>query len=414
MTVSAELTKPIARRVIESVGSSGTPPEYGFSYFTVGIDAYLDVIEDEYFCDYIRDGGSTFKLVVGAYGGGKTHFLYSVREIAWKHKYVVSYVQLSPEHSPFHKLDAVYRAVVQNLVHPMSPDEILSGYEQGVESFLKVWYAQKRLELESLELSEERIREELRDYADSIRGFESVSFSNAIRNAFLALIDSNDRTFDSIVQWLKGEGYARSIHGKYDILQRIDKSTAFIMLRSLIQFIRFAGYTGLAILLDEAEQVPSLSTKQKDSLLSNLRELIDECGHATFNHTMIMYAVPDINFLEGRTQIYEALRQRLSSSLDYINPTGVQIRLEQDSDPVATLSEIGHKLSRIYEVAYDFKFPEMNLKAAIDSIAHEAYERQFGPEGMHRTFVKMVIPAFHMIRRTGGRVTASDIADQVT
>jgi len=64
------LERKIARRIIETVGSFGTPPEWGFQYFTVGLEDYLNLIEEEYLKTFIKDdGGSTFKLVIGAYGG---------------------------------------------------------------------------------------------------------------------------------------------------------------------------------------------------------------------------------------------------------------------------------------------------------------------------------------------------------
>ena len=96
-----------ARRIIETVGSSGTPPEWGFQYFTSGLEPYLTVLEQDYLSSYLRQGGATFKLLVGTYGGGKTHFLYNVRALGWNHGFPVAYVTLSPEASPFHRLDKV-------------------------------------------------------------------------------------------------------------------------------------------------------------------------------------------------------------------------------------------------------------------------------------------------------------------
>ena len=119
--------------------------------------------------------------------------------------------------------------------------------------------------------------------------------------------------------------------------------------------------------MDEAEQTPSMSSKQKSLLLNNLRELIDECGHANFKNTMWFYAVPDENFLEGHSQIYEALRQRVSTIFDAeINPTGVKIYLENiPIEPVELLQEIGKKLAGIYEIAYSVKFDADALKETI-------------------------------------------------
>ena len=58
-----ELDQRTARRIIEQLGGSGQPPEFGVQYFSVGLDPYLDVIEDEYLANFIKSGGSAFKLV---------------------------------------------------------------------------------------------------------------------------------------------------------------------------------------------------------------------------------------------------------------------------------------------------------------------------------------------------------------
>ena len=92
---------------------------------------------------------------------------------------------------------------------------------------------------------------------------------------------------------------------------------------------------------------------------------------------MWFYAVPDENFLEGRSQIYEALRQRVSTIFDTeINPNGVKIYLENiPIEPIELLQEV-KKLARIYEIAYSVKFDANTLKETIKNIAEDAYERK--------------------------------------
>ena len=156
-----ELSPDIARNIIDRIGSNGTPPEYGFQFFTAGLDPYLSIIKEEYLSSFIKQGGSTFKMVVGAYGGGKTHFLYCVRDLAWKSNFVVSYVSLSPGESPFHKLELVYRAIVQSIDTPLLPEELLSGYERGIVSFLRRWYSQSYQEFQKKGLSGESFSRKL-------------------------------------------------------------------------------------------------------------------------------------------------------------------------------------------------------------------------------------------------------------
>lgn len=394
-----ELSPLEARHIIDRVGGNGTPPEYGFQFFTSGIEPYLDTLEAEYLSTFISQGGSAFKMVVGVYGGGKTHFLYCVREIAWKYNFAVSYVSLSASQSPFHRLDLVYKQIVQHLMPPLSPKELLSGYEEGIVSFLRTWFSQKYSESQNRGLPEGALKKELRHNIESIGGVESLSFLRAVKSAFYALLDGHDDDFQNICQWLTAEPYNRMALQPHSILERIDKMTAFIMLRSLAQWIRRIGYNGLIILLDEAEREASLSTKQREQLLSNLRELIDECGHTRFQGVMFFYAVPDEYFLEGRTQIYEALKQRVATVFATLNPSGVKIELEDTvSDPIEFLNEIGQKLAQIYETAYGCKFSANDCQITVNLVAETAYGQRHGDIGYKRLFVQKLVQAFHFLR----------------
>jgi len=202
-----DLDPKIARRIIDTVGANGIPPEYGFQFFSAGLDPYLSVIGGEYLSTFIRQGGSAFKMVVGVYGGGKTHFLYCIRDLAWQENFVVSYVSLSPGESLFHRLELVYRAIVKGLLPPFTRDELLSGYEQGIVSFLRSWYAAKYETLRSKGLSGNELREALLNEVESIQGIESISFAKAVNHAFRALLDRNEGDFLNICQWLTGDGY---------------------------------------------------------------------------------------------------------------------------------------------------------------------------------------------------------------
>ncbi len=63
-----ELSPNIARNIIDRIGSNGIPPEYGFQFFTAGLDPYLSIIKDEYLSSFIKQGGSTFKMITAAAG----------------------------------------------------------------------------------------------------------------------------------------------------------------------------------------------------------------------------------------------------------------------------------------------------------------------------------------------------------
>jgi succinate dehydrogenase flavin-adding protein (antitoxin of CptAB toxin-antitoxin module) len=312
--------------------------------------------------------------------GGETHFLYSIRELAWKYGYITSYIVLRQEETPFHRLDLVYKSVVENLVYSQPAEKLLSSdYDKGIEAVIKKWYTEKYNEI-SKKVGKINLDEELRAYVNSLKPYDCISFRNAVKEAFLALLDKHDEDFYLILQWLKGENPPKNKLKKFNIFEKIDKSTAFRMLRSLVQWLSDIGYSGLIVLMDEAEPTSSMSSRQRSTLVNNLRELIDECGQASFGRTMWFYAAPDENFLEGRASIYEALRQRVSTVFDAkLNPTGVKIYLEKiPMEPIAHLKEIGEKLAKIYEIAYGEFKDKKSLDETIENIAKAAYGEKAG------------------------------------
>jgi hypothetical protein len=326
--------------------------------------------------------------------------LYSVRELAWKHHYAVSYVTLSAEESPFHRLELVFRAIIQSLMYPQQPEQLFQGAERGIDAFVKGWFAEMRGRLVEKGLSGTELQDAIAaEAARSVDEVESVNFAQAIRHMVDALYEGRDDDYLSILQWLTVQGYDRAIHKQYGILHPIDRSHAFSMIRSVVRFVRNVGYAGMAILFDEAEQVPSLSSRQRELMLSNLRELVDECGHASFNNVIILYAIPDMGFFEGRSNVYEALKQRVGTVFDFMNPTGVRIDLERVmGEPLDLLVDIGHKLAGIFEMAYAVSLPEDKREAAIRLIAESAYEQRFGDIGYKRLFVQGLVRGLHGLR----------------
>ncbi len=396
------LDRSVARTVIEVVGQSGVPPEFGYQYFTCGIEDYLKTIDLDYLSDFVKDGGSVFKMVVGVYGGGKTHFLYAVRGLAWSRGFATSYVSLSPGESPFHKLELVYGAIIRGLVPPPKPGAIPAGahYDRGVINLVRYWVMKRQEEYARTGLPEDQINAQMIEDLESMQGIESLSFKRAMIEAFKAVCVDDSEKLELLAQWISGEGYDSKHHKALGILHKIDKAHAPTMIRSLIQWLREIGLSGLVVMLDEAERVPSLSTKQRDVHLGNLRELIDGCARSDFSGSMFFYAVPDEGFLEGNSQVYEALRQRLGTVFTDYNPAGVKIELEHiNGEPVEMLMDIGLRLGKVFEIAYasDLKLDERG--DFVNEVASKVYDLRFGDTGYKRIFVQKLVEAFHYLRK---------------
>ena len=89
-----ELSRTQARRILAQMGENGKPPELGISHVNVGNESYLKIIDATYIQDLVCAAeGSSFKLVQGTYGAGKTHFLYCVRDLAWRRGLLTAFVR---------------------------------------------------------------------------------------------------------------------------------------------------------------------------------------------------------------------------------------------------------------------------------------------------------------------------------
>src|SRR5258707_15710142 len=122
-------------QIIGVLGPSGVLVSKGVSYYNVGNESLLNAIDAHYLGSYLAEGGAVFKLVVGDYGSGKSHFLYCVRDRAWQRNFAVSKVDLSPKESPYDDQKRVYAAVASSIIwHELgdSGDE-----ERGLARFLE-------------------------------------------------------------------------------------------------------------------------------------------------------------------------------------------------------------------------------------------------------------------------------------
>jgi len=354
------LTPQQAQHIVRKLGESGIPPTSGLEAYTVGMDSLLGTIENEYLRGYLRDGGSSFKLVIGEYGSGKSHFLYRLRDLAWANGYVVSRSELSPKECPYDNQLKVYQSVVSNLIYH-DPDPNVED-TQGIEAFLEnhFFHTMRTLGVETA-MTSLGIDVRVKIYLETILRFkvESPSYRHAIYFYLHAVAEENEANKRLIGAWLRGETVALKDLRPFSITERMDRSLAFKMLRSLAQLVHELGYTGLALLFDEGDRMVSIgSSRTEKAACDNLREVIDRCAGESLPSTFFVYAVPPY-FVTNIAPQYEALSQRISSKVKFSrkNPFSVQISLDHLDYPGEELLRlIGEKLTGIFETAFDVKF----------------------------------------------------------
>ena len=378
----------LARKITTRLAESGQPPERGVFAFNVGTGEMLRTLEQEYLTTILaEDAGSTFKLVEAEYGGGKTHFIRCLQNIAYRKNFAVAFVELDQHECPYDNPLLVYKAVVRNLSAPPSSEE--EDPEAGLQPFLQnVAYSCRERLAGTRDPEAERQR-----WLDSFRraDIESTVFREALYGTLSAQLRDDRDTFDLLTGWMLGENPPlERLREAIGAGERLDKSNSFLMLRCLCQAVRALDFSGLLILFDEGYRMVSLkSTKKQREACENLVSVINYCGHAKLPGAMFVYAVPP-NFRSDVAPRYEALRQRIDArtSFSYRSPMSPVIDLGNlPIEPEELLVQVGQKLLPIVGMARGHEFDPEVQRANVRALAREAVEQALDVNS-RRIFVK--------------------------
>src|SRR4051794_30245942 len=92
---------------------AGTVPKRGLDLLAVGMDRFAAAVDSE--LDSVRAGSGILKAVRGEYGSGKTFFARWMQERAKKAGFAVAEAQISETETPLHRLETVYRRMIEHL-----------------------------------------------------------------------------------------------------------------------------------------------------------------------------------------------------------------------------------------------------------------------------------------------------------
>ena len=301
--------------------------------------------------------GGAYKIVVGDYGSGKSHFLYCLQDLAWSRGYAVAKVDLSPVETPYNDQRLVYAAVARNLIWHEERDEI--NDEKGLTRFLEGTLLSRFVgphpTLETLS------HPNYTGLVDTLEkaAIDSLAYKRAVLGYFDALICRHETRLDSLTRWLMGETTSpddTKILRGIGVTEKITRPNAFRMLRSLVQSIRELSYNGLILLFDEVDRMASIGGKAERLATDNLREVIDRTRD-DLPGSMFVYAVPP-QFINDTVPRYAALQQRVQafgpfSRTNYFSP---QINLERlEVDENVLMLTIGGKADPDFRISVYYK-----------------------------------------------------------
>lgn len=396
--------RKLARRILAQMGENGKPPELGISHVNVGNESYLQVIDAAYVGDLISVvEGSSFKLVQGTYGAGKTHFLYCVRDLAWRRGLVAAFVTISPKECPFNRPLAIYKAIAQGLELPRgSEGEQARGIDDVIRTKLEERVADEGRDATRTWIDKELARARIvrHSFRDTVVGFSR------------AVLEHDETAARLLGAWLRGEEVSVSEAKAAGIYELPSNENGFGMVRSLVQLVHQLGFEGTVVLLDEAERRLSIDAKPTKAMaetMDHLRELVDLCGRSELPRTLVLYAVTPA-FTRDVLPQYPALQQRLGAPIQFLsatNPKAPVIDLEAlDLEPRKLLVELGKRLLRVAKRAYEWSPDDKIVQRNLDRLAATVAEEQL-EVGHRRFFVKLYIRLLDQ-QRLGGEKALDD------
>lgn len=349
----------------------GTVPMQSLDLLAVGLDRFTPTLDEE--LEAIKAGGAKFKAVRGEYGTGKTFFSRWMAERARQMGFATSEVQISETETPLHRLEKVYRRLMERLGTPDTPAgafrNILDGWfftlEEDVLAEGEISPDDQGQLLErSNALMEKRLAVVTRS---------APMFAVALRGYHTALATGDTAAADGIAAWLAGQpNVAASSKRQAGVKGDIDHFGALSFLQGLLTVLRDSGHAGLYLALDEVETIQRVRGDMRDKSLNALRQLIDEIDSGRFPGLYLLITGTG-SFYEGPqgAQRLEPLAQRLhvdfATDAKFDNPRAVQVRLSAfDFD---RLCDVGRKVRDVY--AMHAKAPERLATKAGDAYIHE-------------------------------------------
>ncbi|MFA4092177.1 ATP-binding protein [Xanthomonas perforans] len=316
--------------VIQSL-RAGVVPRAGQHLIQVGRIREVETLVSD--IDRLADGGSSFRLVVGEYGAGKTFFLNLVRAIAMERKLVVASADLNPDrrlHASGGQARSLYAELMRNLATRTKPD---GGALPGVvEKFI----ATAKTEAKAKDVpTEQVIRAKLEQLTELVNGYD---FADVIAAYCKGFEQVNEQLKSDAIRWLRGEFYTKTdAKAALGVRSIVDDASVYDQLKLMGRFVRLAGFSGLLVCLDELVNLYKLANAQarNSNYEQILRMLNDSFQGTAVGLGFVLGGTPEF-LMDPRRGVYsyQALQSRLAQN------TFAKEGLVDFSGPVVRLSSL--------------------------------------------------------------------------
>jgi hypothetical protein len=343
----------------------GTVPSSGLGALAVGIDTFAPTLDEE--LSAVAAGRSAFKAVRGEYGTGKTFFGRWLQERARLRGFVATEVQINETETPLHRLETVYRRLVENL----GTADTARGAFRGV---IDGWFyaleqdvlADAAVDQGDADALLQRTNTLMEARLSSI-SMTAPAFSAVLRAYRRAMAGGDAALAEGLISWLAGQpNVAAGVKRAAGIKGDLDHFGAGAFLAGLLIILRDSGYSGLLLVLDEVETLQRMRTDTRERGLNALRQWLDEIDTGRFPGLyLVITGTPA--FFDGPQGVQRLgpLAQRLHVDWDtdrrFDNPRAVQIRLSAFDQ--GSLRAVGQRVRDLYAQG---RPSELRLRGVVD------------------------------------------------
>ncbi len=305
----------------------GKPPlnEELLAAMTLGRHLWLDRVRDYYLDNYIANGGSKVKVLIGSKGTGKTHLIRCVQLDAKNLGYEIVYI--SARNYKLNNLIDLYCAIAQKI----DTDKLIKGLcccvaeklgygkdkYDGTDNFLSM--------LIDIGIPREQVIQDVKASAAEI--FRNVDFGPSFRTFAYQIvkyhmIGGNESDIKLALKWVSGQALQRKEKQALLLFERLQKNNARYWLNSLIRLLHLAGITGLVVAIDNlevvTERIPDTkkfryTTNAIKDIYEIFRQLIDD---AELLNNFLLLLAGNQELTEDETRgfkSYDALWMRLQT-----------------------------------------------------------------------------------------------------
>lgn len=303
--------RPRERAAIIQSLRAGVTPRVGLEYIQVGrVNEVKAMIEE---LDRVCQGGSTFKIVVGDFGAGKSFFLQLVRYLALEKGIVVVNADLGPDRrlqSTTGQALSLYQELMRNMSTRAHPEG--NAMIPVVEKFITTQMAESEQTGEDVKAI---IKRKLHALSELVDGYD---FAEVIAKYYQGYEEGNDELKQAAVRYLRGE-YSSKTAVKADLGVRnmVTDRSVYDYLKLMSRFVCQAGYKGLLVNLDEMVNLYKLAnTRARTSNYEQILRVFNDCLQGSAENIGFMLGGTTDFLTDTRKGLYsyEALRSRLAEN----------------------------------------------------------------------------------------------------